>query len=107
MDGDISSLSEHFDNQLKGVSVQDITPQLKNTLRIPERITGIVVSDVQDDSPADGVLKRGDVIMEINKEPVRNLEDYQESVSAIEPDEDILMLIFRGSSPFYVTPSAQ
>lgn len=107
MASDISSLSEHFDNQLKGVSVQDITPQLKNTLRIPKRITGVVVSDVQEDSQASGVLKRGDVIMEINKEPIRNLEDYQESVAAIEPDEDILMLVFRGRSPFYVTLSAQ
>jgi serine protease Do len=107
MASDISSLSEHFDNQLKGVSVQDITPQLKNTLHIPKRIAGVVVSDVQEDSPAAGVLKRGDVIMEINKEPIQNLEDYQESVSAIETDEDILMLVFRGSSPFYVTLSAQ
>ena len=107
MASDISSLSEHFDNQLKGVSVQDITPQLKNTLRIPKRIDGVVVSDVQEDSTAAGVLKRGDVIMEINKEPIQNLEDYQESVSAIETDEDILMLVFRGSSPFYVNLSAQ
>ena len=107
MDSDIGSLSESFDNQLKGVTVQDITPQLKNTLRIPERITGVVVSDVQDDSSASDVLKRGDVIMEINKKPIRNLEDYQESVSAIEPDEDILMLVFRERSPFYVTLSSQ
>jgi len=107
MASDIGSLAEHSDNQLKGVSVQDITPQLKNTLRIPERIAGVVVSDVREDSPASGVLQRGDVIMEINKEPVRNLEDYQESVAAIESDEDILMLVFRGRSPFYVTLSAQ
>jgi len=99
--------AQSIDNHLKGVSVQSLTPQLKESLNIPKRITGVVVTDIDDDSPAAGVLIKSDIIMEINRKQISSIKDYEEAVSRIHQDENILVLVFRKGSTVYVTLSAK
>lgn len=61
---------------LSGVSVQNLTASLRNQLGVPGNVNGVVVSDVAQDSPAAGDLQQGDVIESINRQPVRNVEDF-------------------------------
>ena len=103
----IHTLATTSDNRLKGVHVQDITPQMKKSLNIPDRLTGVVVTDIEDDSPSRGVLRRGDAILEVNKEQVRSTKDYEAVVRKITPDDSILLLIFRQNATFYITLSAR
>ena len=91
------------DNLLRGVIVQNLTPDLRKELNIPKRITGVVVSDMEEGSPAEGVLSANDVIMEINRKRINNVKDFENIVSKIKPDQDILLLIFRNGSAIYVT----
>jgi len=95
------------DNQFKGISVQNLTPQLRESLDIPKRIDGVVVTDVDDDSPAAGTLFRNDVIMEINRKKIGSIKEYEEAASGTEKDENILLLIFRKGATLYVTISAK
>lgn len=95
------------DNLLRGIIVQDLTPDLRKLLFIPKRITGVVVSDIEEGSPAEGVLFVNDVIMEINRKKINNVNDFENIVSKIKPDQDILLLIFRSGSAIYVTLSAR
>ena len=94
-----------YDNALKGVTVQDMTPEIMNKFRLPERLKGVIVSDISADSPANMILAQGDVIMEINRESIDNTKDYNAIVSQLKPQEDILLLIFRNGSSLYVTLS--
>jgi serine protease Do len=55
-----------FENALKGVSVQNLTPDIYRQLTLPEKIRGVVVTDIESLSPAETRLMPGDVILEIN-----------------------------------------
>lgn len=56
---------------------------------------GIVVGGVIKDSPADGVLEPGDIIVEINGHPVPTLEDFIEVMNKTRPGEVITLAIIR------------
>lgn len=45
----------------------------------------------------------GDVILEIKRKAITGTDDYDKTVSTIERDENILMLIFRRGSSIFVT----
>jgi len=97
--------SGDFDNNLKGVHVQDITPEIKKSLNLPKRIFGVVITDIDADSPPDGVLTRGDIIMEINRKPLNNTKEYTAAVSKIKAEQAILLLIYRNGSTIYISLS--
>jgi serine protease Do len=101
------ALSKSFDNQLKGVYVQTLTPELSTSMGIAKRIKGVVITDFEEGSPAEGVLVRDDVIMEINRNRIEDIKDYEAVVSKIEPPQNILLLIYRKGSTLYITLPAQ
>ncbi len=104
---EIQTLSKSFDNQLKGVYVQTLTPELSKSMGIPQRIKGVVITDIEEGSPAEGILGSDDVIMEINKNRIGDTKDYEAVVSKIDQKQNILILIYRKGSTLYITLSAQ
>jgi len=96
-----------YENALRGVSVQELTPELHEEMDIPERIRGVVISDIEHDSPAAMRLRKGDVILEINRKAISSVEEYEAVVSRIKKDEDILLLIYRNGSTLFVTISGK
>lgn len=104
---EIQKISGTYDNMLKGVYIQNIPPQLKKNLGIPNRITGVIVTDIEENSPAEGVLLKNDVIMEINRVKVNNTKEYEAAVSNIKSEQNILLLVFRSGSAVYITLSAR
>jgi len=94
-----------FQNALKGVSVQDMNPDLAKKLKVPDKIKGVIVSDVEDNSIAAGALMQGDVIQEVNRKKVADVKSYKDVVARIKKDESVLLLIFRGGSSLFVTLS--
>jgi serine protease Do len=96
-----------YNNLLRGVTVQDLLPEIYNKLNIPKKLKGVIVSDMDEDSPAAIVLKEGDVIQEINRQKTNNVRDYENVVAKIKPGENILLLIFRSGSSLYVTLSGK
>ncbi|MGD0281268.1 MAG: DegQ family serine endoprotease [Dissulfurispiraceae bacterium] len=96
-----------FNNLLKGIHVQNMTPEIRKDLAIPARVTGVIVTDVEDGTPAESVLMRNDVIMEINKNKINTAQDYGKIADHIKPDQNVLLLIYRGGSVLYLTLSAQ
>lgn len=96
-----------FENALKGVSVQNLTPEISGQLNLPDKIRGVVVTDIEQGSPAETALMPGDVILEINRKAMSNIEDYETIVSKIKPDADVLLLVFRRGSTIFVTISGE
>jgi len=96
-------LAERLENIFKGVYVRDITPDIRARLGIPNRIKGVVVVDVEGDSPAGDVLKENDVIIEINRKKIRNVQDFKIVASGIKHGEGALVLLYREGSTFYTT----
>lgn len=92
-----------FDNALKGVFVTDITDEYRQKHNIPKRVNGVVVSNIDEESPALGVLRNGDIITEINRKTITNTKEYNEIVSNIAKNQDILIRIVRGTSTLFIT----
>jgi serine protease Do len=63
---------------------------------------GVVITNVESDSPAarDG-LRKGDVILEVERTPVPNLEAFRDTVRKLDPDDHVLLLILREGRSFY------
>ena len=94
-----------YQNVMKGISVQDMNPELAKKLKIPDKIKGVIISDIGEDGIGAGILAQGDVIQEINRKKVSDVKSYKDIVSKIRKDESVLLLIYRGGSSLFVTLS--
>jgi serine protease Do len=92
-----------YNNILKDVTVQELTPGIQDKLNLPENLTGVVITDVGQDSPAQGLLQPGDVIEEINKKTIRSVQDYDKAVSKLGENDSVLLLIYRDGGSVYIT----
>lgn len=62
---------------LKGIEVQNLTPAIRDQLGLPEDLQGVVISQIDPNSPAGQAgLQEGDVIESINRQPVRNVIEF-------------------------------
>jgi len=85
-----------------GMTVQDITPQIARQLNIPKS-TGVIVTDVEEGSPADDVgIQPRDIILQINKTNIHSVKEYQKEISKQSAKNSIMLLIKRGKSTFFV-----
>ncbi len=101
------AVTGEYENAMRGIGVQDITPAIAKKLGIPGKIKGVIINDIDEASPAADRLLKGDVIQEINRKKISGVKDFQKIVLEIERDEDILLLIYRGGSSLYITLSAK
>jgi serine protease Do len=85
-----------------GMSVQEITPEMARQLQLKEA-GGVVINQVEPGSAADEAgLQRGDIIREINGEPIRKLSDYQNAIAKVKKDEVVRLLVKRGERSIYL-----
>ncbi len=85
-----------------GMEVQDITDELAKSLKL-DTTEGVLVSNVvQGKSAGEAGLRRGDVITEINRKPVRHISDYRSQTTSLSEGDTALMLIRRGGSTIYI-----
>lgn len=82
-----------------GITVRKLTPEMAERLDIPAG-KGVIVQDVKGGSFAEDIgVGRGDVILEINKQPVNNEDDFGKAESHLKSGEDVVFLVRpRGSS---------
>jgi serine protease Do len=90
-----------------GLTVQRLTPQMAESLGL-EKSDGVVVSAVEPGSAADEAgIRRGDVLLEIDRRPIRNLDEYRKSVAAIKKGRGVLFLVRRGESTLFLALKPQ
>ncbi|HEX9127233.1 MAG TPA: PDZ domain-containing protein, partial [Methylomirabilota bacterium] len=86
-----------------GLAVQPLTPALAQQLGV-KATQGLVVQNVQDGSPAaDAGFERGDVIVEVNKKPVKSVAELRESVDKHGKGKPMLFRIQRQDNSLYLT----
>jgi serine protease Do len=93
------------ESAMRGVTVKEITPEIRDQLNISEKVQGVIVSSIEPDSSAYGVLIQGDIIQEVNRKPVRSIDEYNEAMSKRDSKRDILLLVYRKGSYLYITLS--
>ncbi len=77
-----------------GLSLGDLTPDMRNEVQAEPAVHGAVVEEVKPGSPADNAgLQRGDVIMEVNRHPVKSAADVAQALSGVPNGQDALVLV--------------
>jgi serine protease Do len=78
-----------------GATVQDVTPEIAESLGVAPR-SGALVADVVDGGPsARGGLKSGDVVLEIDGQAVHSAADLTKRVAVVEPGSQVRLLVRR------------
>jgi len=79
-----------------GLTVRAVTPEVAGRLDIPAG-KGVIVSDVKQGSFAEDIgFSRGDVILEINKQPVNSEDDFRKVTAALKSGQDVAFLVRSG-----------
>jgi serine protease Do len=85
-----------------GVAVADITDDIRNALNLSKDVKGAVIAEIDVESPAAKAgLREGDVIQEVNKQPVKNAKELVAISKKLKPNEKILIRVWsQGRSGF-------
>jgi serine protease Do len=95
-----------------GISVQDLTPELRQQLGVPDNIQGVAVQSVQQGGPSDQYLAPGEVIVQVNRKPVTSAQNFIDQVRGIPADQSVLLLVWdkqggaQGGTMYRVIPPA-
>jgi len=88
---------------LEGVTVENLDAQTVKQLGLSASATGVVVTDIAPSSPlADSGLRRGDVIQEVNHQPVKNVSEFRQALS--KGSKDPLLLVNRQGATLFIAP---
>ena len=83
------------DDGIEGVTVRALDDQLRAHGKVPEEIDGLMVLEVdQRSNAAREGLARGDIILELNTEPVSSLKDYRHAAKE-GGDRPYLLRVYR------------
>ena len=88
---------------MKGVQVDELTSDIRDQLGLKPDTQGVVVTAVPDGSPAaDAGLQRGDVIEQINRQPVNSVSAYQRLIGQAGKQALVLLVNRAGNTRFVV-----
>jgi serine protease Do len=84
-----TSPAEPVRNKL-GMSVQNLTPELRRMYNIPTNVNGVVVVNVKNVSPAgDANLTEGDVISEVQGQPVNDVDQFRNVLDKVKTGQRV------------------
>ena len=99
--------SGHVSHGEIGVFAQNITPVMAKGLSLA-RDHGVIVADVEPESPADRVgLKRGDIIVSLDGRTMLSANQLENYTLRRQPGDKLRMLILRGNNQMELTPSVR
>jgi serine protease Do len=79
---------------LESIHVDELTPQMARQLDLPNNAQGVVVTSVDPDSGA-ADLQKGDVIEEINQQPITSVSDYNKIAASLDPSQPQVLSVCR------------
>jgi serine protease Do len=86
-----------------GITLNNVTPELSRQFELPASTRGAIITDIDPDSPAARVLQPGDVILQVNRKPVTNMNEASTALRAVPSGRAVGMLIMRRGQEQFVT----
>ena len=85
---------ETVDSPLASIHVGELTPEMARQLDLPPNVKGVLVTDVDPDSGV-AELQKGDVIEEINQQPVTSVSDFKKIAGSLDPNQPQVLSLCR------------
>jgi serine protease Do len=86
-----------------GMELNELTEKLAQQYGIPDKTEGVLVTAVLSGSTADRAgVRKGDVIVEVNREPIKNLVEYSKALQKTDKEGNIVLLVKRGRGNLFV-----
>ena len=79
---------------LASIHVDELTPQTARQLDLPNNVQGVVVTSVDPDSGV-AELQKGDVIEEVNQQPITSVSDYNKIAASLDPSQPQVLSVCR------------
>jgi len=87
-----------------GVVPQKLTPELAKSLGLEEDTKGVVLTQVEEDSPADKAgLKHKDIIVRFNGKEVQDADSFRNNVAMFTPGTEVPVTIIRNGKKVELT----
>ena len=91
-----------------GMSLRDLTPQIRRRLDLPSTRDGAVVTGVEQASAASRAgIRAGDVILEVNRKPVSRASDAAAALRGVEKGDTAFVLLWRNGQELFVTATPE
>ncbi len=88
---------------LAGLEVRTLTDEISRQIGLPEGTTGVVIASVEPNSSAqEAGLRKGDVIVELNRKKVRKLSDFKKIAKNVNTKNNILLRVKRKGGKFFI-----
>jgi serine protease Do len=85
-----------------GITIQDLTPDVRQQFNIPESVQGAVIVNVRPGSPADDAgLAPGNVVLEVNRHAVQDAQSFATQVEDAPAGKDLLLLVWANGGASY------
>lgn len=95
---DIASSGQNIADAL-GITVANLSDAQRQTLRLPDGIPAIIISDVKIDSQAAIRFRKGDLIHRINQSPVNDVTGFYDLLGSLPQDKTSVMILTRDGRP--------
>jgi serine protease Do len=82
------------DNPLASIHVGELTPEMARQLDLPDNVRGVLVTGVDADGGV-AELQKGDVIEEVNQQPIMSVADYNKMAGSLNPGQPQVLSVCR------------
>jgi serine protease Do len=93
--GEASDEDEIEEGDTLGLLVNDLSSEMKAELALPADRAGVVVRDVPGWAPGSETLAHGDIIVEVNRRPTRDLQAYRRALGSLKPGDVAWLYVYR------------
>jgi serine protease Do len=90
-----------------GITLNNVTPEIARQFEVPANTRGAVITDIDPDSPSARVLQPGDVILQVNRQPVASANDASAALRGVSAGRAVGLLIMRRGQEQFVTVRKQ
>lgn len=81
---------------LKGVTLGNLDSRIRKQRKIPAEVKGVLVTEIDSEAPASDQLQAGDVIVEVNREPVETADEVRKLAGATK-GQRVMLLVWTDS----------
>jgi serine protease Do len=86
-----------------GLTLSNITPQVARRIQLPSGRSGALITDIDSNGPSAGVLRQGDVILQVNRQNVSNAADAGRELQKVASGRFAQILLWRDGGETFVT----